>query len=88
MASNPQQFPEQVLPCSEEQVDISQKCTKSLGNSLTVIHETVLVLSSIHRHCLTESKDCSSDPADSHSIQKNPHPNSETSYLPPKFIQE
>lgn len=76
MVSNPQQFPEQVLPCSEEQVDISQKCTKSLSNSLTVIHETVLVLSSIHRHCLTESKDCSSDPADSHSIQKK---------TPPKF---
>lgn len=45
MASNSQQFQEQVWACLEEQVDITQKCTKILGNSLTAIHETVLVLS-------------------------------------------
>lgn len=73
MPSNPQQFPEQVLPSLAEQVDISQKCIKSLGNSLTIMYETVLVLSSTHRHCLTESKDCNSDPADSQP-QKNPPP--------------
>lgn len=44
MASNSQQFQEQVLACLEEQVDITQKCKKILSNSLTAIHETVLVL--------------------------------------------
>lgn len=29
MTSNPQQFQEQVLPRLEDQVDISQKCTKN-----------------------------------------------------------
>lgn len=70
MAFNPQQFQEHVLPCSEEQVDISQKRTKILGNSLIVKYETVLILSRTQRHCLTYSKDCNS--ADSHSVQKNP----------------
>lgn len=42
MTSNPQQFQEQVLPRLEDQVDISQKCTKILSNSLTVVYKTVL----------------------------------------------